>query len=291
MGTITKIVLTIVTWAVVTLVVAASLEVLAGRSLPALVQLATLIVLAPALFLIWRPTFTTKQRRLSVIVWLAAALLAAPVLVRGITAARSNDRGRADRAVPESPMTAHERRAFDIRIRSGLSPAVIERHFSDIDRFVCADGSVDIDGLRRVSPDVAAGLLHNTSTDSQPCTPVSVDELIAAYEANVFAAEQRYGRGDCRTGGFYDDTCKRVEVQGVVQSLGRDNGGAAYVILENPEATRRLAADFTSDAEVDLVPLQRGELVGVWCLGERDGAKPLRLASCVRARRLMAEGQ
>ena len=50
-----NIVLSVVAWVVATLIAAAAIEVITGAARPGLVPLVSLVVLAPVLFLIWRP--------------------------------------------------------------------------------------------------------------------------------------------------------------------------------------------------------------------------------------------
>jgi hypothetical protein len=54
MRTVGKSVLSIIAWMVVMLAVAAALEVSAGRAMPGLVPLLTLVIMIPVLWLIWR---------------------------------------------------------------------------------------------------------------------------------------------------------------------------------------------------------------------------------------------
>ena len=55
MRLVRNVILSVVAWVVCTLIAAAAIEMILGAPRPGFVPLATLVILAPVLFVIWRP--------------------------------------------------------------------------------------------------------------------------------------------------------------------------------------------------------------------------------------------
>jgi hypothetical protein len=110
-----------------------------------------------------------------------------------------------------------------------------------------------------------------------------VDELLAEYETNRFAAEARYEstpKGTCaRLYGL--GKCQRVDVIAVVDDMGRDSDGHPYLSLRSAIA-KGLRAEFTPDTEpAELADLRLGQTLMVRCEPVYDGR--LRLINCLLA--------
>jgi hypothetical protein len=90
---------------------------------------------------------------------------------------------------------------------------------------------------------------------AQPAgTPLSADELIAAYVSNEVAADSRYKN-------------QSVDVTGIIDSIGKDVLDTPYVKIRghNESGLRGVQASFSRSDESSLAPLAKGQGITVRC--------------------------
>jgi hypothetical protein len=119
-----------------------------------------------------------------------------------------------------------------------------------------------------------------------PIASLSIDDLLAEYRENEFAAAGKYENPEglrlpC-IGGDRDD-CRVVEVTGMIRDMGRDEHGVGVIRLGTKDQFVDVEARFGKAELESLQSLRRGQQVAVRCMVMYDSVKgkyALRLVRC-----------
>jgi hypothetical protein len=142
--------------------------------------------------------------------------------------------------------------------------------------------------LRRKANDartsIAGQASHIPHPSRSPAGPVSVDDLLAEYKDNQFAAAMKYETDDpygCLDSVLGSEPCRRVEAFGIVDDLARDHLDVAYIRFATSRQYTTVQARFSGPgAERQLAEVRRGQRVSVQCRPLYDSRRELILTDC-----------